>query len=297
MKMNDWMSMSKSCALVLILLFLSSLVTIQQTTVKAQSKTIIVPVDIITITGEVPPDSETFPPQISVLTPTNNTVYAVNILPLVFNISAPQSTTASSTIVQYVGYTADWMDKTVDVFGGGEKQVDLSLQFSNVPEGNHSIIIQALGSGLYAEVLGYKEFRISSSLEIKFMIDTIVPTVSIQPIGNVSSEEGIPLIFAVNEPVSRISYVLDKQQNITVQGNTTLSYLPDGEHNITVFACDFAGNIGKSESTFFVVQQPAIKPESFPIINIAIIIVVIMLMTTTFYLLFRRHRKASSFKL
>ena len=48
-------------ALVLILLFLSSLLVTQSSTAKAQAKTIIVPVDAPIITGMVPPDSETLP--------------------------------------------------------------------------------------------------------------------------------------------------------------------------------------------------------------------------------------------
>lgn len=276
----------------LILLFLSSLLVTQSSTAKAQAKTIIVPVDAPIITGMVPPDSETFPSKISVATPINNTVYAVNRLPLIFNVTTPQSTTAVSTIVQTVTYQADWMDKTVDVFMGGQEQVSLSLQLSNIPEGNHSIIIQTLGSGLYDEGSSYKEFRISSSSEIKFKIDTTIPIISLQQIENVSLKEGIPLVFMVNEPISEVTYVIDNQQNITIQGNATIPYLPAGKHNVTVFASDLAGNFGKSEATFFVVQQPEpIEAGLFPITNVAIIISIIILSIATFYLLYRRHRK------
>ena len=140
--------------------------------------------------GEVPPDSETFPPAISISSPKNNTAYATNRLPLVFNVTAPQSKTASSTIVQIVTYQTDWMDKTVDVFMGGQEQVSLSLQFSNIPEGTHRIIIRAVGSGVYMEGLSYKEFRISSSSELRFSIDTIPPTITIKETLNTTSEQG-----------------------------------------------------------------------------------------------------------
>ena len=184
-------------------------------------------------------------------TPINNTVYAVNRLPLIFNVTTPQSTTAVSTIVQTVTYQADWMDKTVDVFMGGQEQVSLSLQLSNIPEGNHSIIIQTLGSGLYDEGSSYKEFRISSSSEIKFKIDTTIPIISLQQIENVSLKEGIPLVFMVNEPISEVTYVIDNQQNITIQGNATIPYLPAGKHNVTsIFASDLAGNFRQIRSNF-----------------------------------------------
>jgi hypothetical protein len=186
--------------------------------------------------GEVPPDSETFPPTIAISSPKNNTAYATNRLPLVFNVTAPQSKTAASTIVQIVTYQADWMDKTVDVFMGGQEQVSLSLQFSNIPEGTHRIIIQAAGSGVYMEGLSYKEFRISSSTELRFSIDTIPPTITIKETLNTTSEQEIPLDFMVNETTSTVSYVLDNSQNITIGGNTTLHDLPVGEHNLTLYA-------------------------------------------------------------
>jgi hypothetical protein len=146
-------------------------------TVKAQTK-IIVPVDYPIITGMVPPDSNTFPPLISITTPLNSTVYTTNRLPLIFNVTAPESKTAASTIVQNVKYTADWMNKTIEVFSASEKQVSFSLQLGDIPEGNHSIVIQALGDGLYAEGSTYKEFKISSSSEIRFVIDATSPTIS-----------------------------------------------------------------------------------------------------------------------
>jgi len=51
------------------------------------------------------------------------------------------------------------------------------LQLENIPEGNHSIVIQALGDGLYAEGSTYKEFKISSSSEMRFIIDTTSPAI------------------------------------------------------------------------------------------------------------------------
>jgi hypothetical protein len=223
------------------------------------------------ITGEVPPDSETFPPAISISTPKNNTAYATNRLPLVFNVTAPQSKTASETSILRVTYQADWMDKTVN-FNIGQQQASLSLQFSNIPEGTHRIIIQAFGGGLYVDVegLSYKEFRISSSSELRFSIDTIPPTITIREMLNTTSEQGYPLDFMVNETISTVSYVLDNNQNVSISGNTTLHDLPVGEHNLTVYAWDLAGNVGASETTLFTVQVPEpILSEPFPTVPVA----------------------------
>ena len=204
------------------------------------------------INGGVPPDSETFPPAISISTPKNNTAYAMNRLPLVFNVTAPQSKTASETSILRVTYQADWMDKTVN-FNIGQGQASLSLQFSNIPEGSHRIIIQAFGVGLYIDVEGYsyKEFRISSSSELRFSIDTIPPTITIKETLNTTPEQGYPIDFMINETISTVSYVLDNNQNVTIGGNTTLHDLPVGEHNLTVYAWDLAGNVGASRDSTF----------------------------------------------
>jgi hypothetical protein len=246
------------------------------------------------ITGEVPPDSETFPPAISISTPKNNTAYATNRLPLVFNVTAPQSKTASSTTVQIVTYQADWMDKTVDVFMGGQEQVSLSLQFSNIPEGTHRIIIQALGGGLYVDVegLSYKEFRISSSSELRFSIDTIRPIITIKETLNTTSEQGYPLDFMVNETISTVSYVLDNSQNITIGGNTTLHDLPVGEHNLTVYAWDLAGNVGASETALFTVQVPEpILSEPFPTVSVTAVSVALVALLAAGLLVYHKKHK------
>ena len=242
--------------------------------------------------GEVPPDSETFPPTIAISSPKNNTAYATNRLPLVFNVTAPQSKTAASTIVQIVTYQADWMDKTVDVFMGGQEQVSLSLQFSNIPEGTHRIIIQAAGSGVYMEGLSYKEFRISSSTELRFSIDTIPPTITIKETLNTTSEQEIPLDFMVNETTSTVSYVLDNSQNITIGGNTTLHDLPVGEHNLTLYAWDLAGNIGASQTALFTVQMPeAVLSEPFPIVAVAAVSLVgTAVVGTSLLVYFKKHK-------
>jgi hypothetical protein len=242
--------------------------------------------------GEVPPDSETFPPTIAISSPKNNTAYATNRLPLVFNVTAPQSKTAASTIVQIVTYQADWMDKTVDVFMGGQEQVSLSLQFSNIPEGTHRIIIQAAGSGVYMEGLSYKEFRISSSTELRFSIDTIPPTITIKETLNTTSEQEIPLDFLVNETTAKVSYVLDNSQNITIGGNTTLHDLPVGEHNLTLYAWDLAGNIGASQTAFFTVQMPeAVLSELFPIVTVAAVSLVgTAVVGTSLLVYFKKHK-------
>lgn len=63
----------------------------------------------------------------------------------------------------------------------------------------------------------------------------------------------IALAFTVNEPVSKISYTLDGQTEVTISGNTTLSGLSTGAHNLAVSAQDSAGLVGSSATIQFTV--------------------------------------------
>jgi hypothetical protein len=81
----------------------------------------------------------------------------------------------------------------------------------------------------------------------------------------------VPLDFAVDQPVSQLKYSLDGQENVTVTGNTTLTGLKNGPHNITVYARGETGNIGSSETFFFEVEVP----EPFPTIATVAIIAVL----------------------
>src|SRR5271157_2423560 len=63
-----------------------------------------------------------------------------------------------------------------------------------------------------------------------------------------------PLTFTVDQTTSWMGYSLDGQSNITVSGNTTLTGLADGVHNVIVFANNTAGIMGTSQALIFTVQ-------------------------------------------
>ncbi|MCW4047287.1 MAG: hypothetical protein NWE99_06975 [Candidatus Bathyarchaeota archaeon] len=77
---------------------------------------------------------------------------------------------------------------------------------------------------------------------------------------NVSS---VALVFTVNKPVNWIGYSLDGEANVTITGNTTLSGLSNGLHNVTVYAADEFENMGASETVSFTVEVP------FPVVPVA----------------------------
>jgi len=65
------------------------------------------------------------------------------------------------------------------------------------------------------------------------------------------------LIFTVDELTSWIGYSVDGQANVTTLGNTTLSGLRDGTHNLVVYANDTVGNMGTSSTVYFMVDTVA----------------------------------------
>jgi hypothetical protein len=101
------------------------------------------------------------------------------------------------------------------------------------------------------------------------------------------STSNVQLDFAVDQPVSQIAYSLDDQENVTVTGNTTLTGLPNGYHNITVYAVDEAGNTGASETIYFNVEVP----EPFPTASVVAVSVAIVAVTVAGLLVYFKKRK------
>jgi hypothetical protein len=58
-----------------------------------------------------------------------------------------------------------------------------------------------------------------------------------------------------------VRFSLDGQANVTITGNTTLTALTYGSHNITLYIDDPFGNTRPSETIYFSVEK---EPEPFP---------------------------------
>jgi len=82
----------------------------------------------------------------------------------------------------------------------------------------------------------------------------------LSPVNQVFNESSIPLVLTADKQVSWIGYSLDGQDNVTVTGNSTITELTNGIHNVTVYAKDTFENIGASATVTFTVA----KPEPFP---------------------------------
>jgi hypothetical protein len=234
---------------------------------------------------DVSPDEYTKPSRISIFTPLNNTAYnETTTILLNIKVNLPESSTASYTYISAVYCKADWLENRVYLYQS--KGIDdeiTSSQFlpqrryfqgytilSGIPSGNHSIVVYAEGGGGYPPKGSRAyDFSIVGSSSVFFttgiQVDTTPPRISLLSIENKTYDTNdFQLNFTVNEKISQISYVLDGQENVTITGNTILTELPNGEHNITVYATDEAGNTGASETKTFIVAQPEPEPEAEP---------------------------------
>lgn len=90
------------------------------------------------------------------------------------------------------------------------------------------------------------------------------PNISIlNPENRTYTTNEIPLNSTVSKPAEWIGYSIDGQANITVSGNTTLTALPNGAHNLTVYANDTDGLLA-SGTIYFSIAVPSQDPTSNP---------------------------------
>jgi hypothetical protein len=155
------------------------------------------------------------------------------------------------------------------------------VELPELSEGAHSLTVY-LGTSvnnshirpLYVDTVNFAIDLTPPNTSILSPMDLTSPNISIlSPINKTYTvanitEAKIPLEFTVSENASQVAFSLDGQADILIAGNSTLSGLSVGSHNVTVYAQDLAGNAGASETvTFSIVAEPessSSKPESFP---------------------------------
>lgn len=231
--------------------------------------------------GDTSPPPGAKPPVITVLSPENET-YATDNVSLSFDVEVgdPSSISASyisdvSVWVSEVYYETDWNQDSVSVYNNTSffnllSSFVFSGNLTDIPDGNHCVVVHATETGLYVggsvpgsnDLYRYQyQFYMGSQFPINFTVDTSSPRISVFSIQNKTYvTTDVPLKFTVDEPPSWMSYSLNGQDNVTITGNTTLTDLPEGEHDVTVYATDLAGNNGTAETRYFNIDVP----EPFP---------------------------------
>jgi len=139
---------------------------------------------------KVQPDEHTKSPIISIFSPQNNTVYNENNVTLSFQIDCGESKTALDTLLLFVVYETDWEDDSDNRFAPWNyTSFSHEVNLIKIPEGNHSITIQATEKGTYEHATA---FTIDSSKTIFFTI-----TSETEEIPEFSSWTAMMLLFSV----------------------------------------------------------------------------------------------------
>ena len=116
----------------------------------------------------------------------------------------------------------------------------------------------------------------------------IPPEIKIlSPLNQLYNESRVSLIFGVKKPVNWMGYSLDGQDNVTISGNGTVTDLPNGLHNVTIYANDTYGNIGKSETVSFTV----VVPEPFSVVPVIAVSAVAVLVVVAVLLVYHKKHK------
>jgi hypothetical protein len=112
------------------------------------------------------------------------------------------------------------------------------------------------------------------------------------PTNGSETSNDVPLNVTVNRSVEWLRFSLDGKANVTLTGNTTLTGLSAGLHNLTVYAQDEFGNVGASKTVIFTVSS---RSDNLSDVIIAAVITASAIVTCTglvFYFRKRKHQKA-----
>ena len=162
-------------------------------------------------------------------------------------------------------------------------------------EGSHSLTVNLLVSPSSDHI------KPSYSNTVYFSIDLTPPTVTILSPANQTytvaniTEASVPLDFTVDENVVQVLLGLDGQNDMAIDGNTTLTGLSVGLHNVTVKAVDLAGRVGASETVNFTIaveQEPKLdsEPELFPTVPVATACAAVVALAGAGFLVYRKHK-------
>jgi hypothetical protein len=189
----------------------------------------------------------------------------------------------SSSAVCYLDSYSVW-EKTVD---SAQKFV-FSVPLTGLSDGLHWVVVNATSNGTHyasepkwgrsdAPVLG-------SSGVVYFAVDTIAPRLSILLENKTYFSNSINLNFTVSESASLVSYSLDGEENVTLSQNTLLTGLANGDHRVTVYAMDEAGN-SASHTIFFTIAEP------FPTVPVIVASVIAAVVIGSGLLVYFKKRK------
>jgi hypothetical protein len=256
---------------------------------------------------------------ITVASPEYNKLYNTKTVKLNFNVALAETTDHS--LISKICYEASWQKENVTLFSfdgyflrelmsqlysprtfhSPINRLSKSLELTDIPEGNHSIKIYATIwhyssieklESVFESYLQYHDLTMASrGVTVFFNVDTVSPKIVFSCPKNVTYDSSdVSVDFTVDELCSKCSYSLDGQDNVTIAGNMTLAALPNGEHNVTIYAIDEAGNTGVSEIIYFTVDVP----EPFPTTLVVASVITVATVGIGLLVYFKKRKRGST---
>ena len=212
--------------------------------------------------GWVEPLPTTVPPGVSILSLQNGTQYASSTIKITYRVAPPYGPSVDSGNLVEVYYSASWLQDEVHVFqdvphGLVWDEFSDTFELKGIPQGFCSLTITAVYYCYYVfrPYVG-ATFMISGSSTVTFAVDLFPLRIGIQsPYPQTYATSDVALTFTTNEKTSKLQYSVDSEAPVVVAGNTTLTGLTNGNHNVTVYGVDEFGNPGASETISFTVTQ------------------------------------------
>ena len=241
----------------------------------------------------VPPPANTYL-ILNLVSPMKNTLHENGTVNVRFNIRVvdPDALCAN---VYATGYQGDWMQAKAQcplVEGDTYFQTQIvhfrryNFTVGDVPFGEHTLNITAHTQGRYMKDDTECHFEIDKTASVKFFVHAN-PIITFLSAQNANlSQPSFPLNFTIDHPVAEMTYRFDGQESLPLNGNTTLTDLTSGHHNVTVHAADEYGYTGVSDTLFFTVDAPG-----FPVTPFVASIVIAVVSVAGLLVYFRKRKR------
>lgn len=154
---------------------------------------------------------------------------------------------------------------------------------TDLSQGPHNVTVWIRAD---QSMISYSIYRWAILSTVSFSVAPQITVLS--PETQAYNVSDVPLDLTVEETFSKIEYSLDGQSNVTINGNTTLTWLPNGDHSVIVYATDEFGNTGVSKTAYFTVEAP------FPTaLVVAVSVATIVLVGVGLLIYFKKRKKES----
>ncbi len=119
---------------------------------------------------------------------------------------------------------------------------------------NGEIIVQGLSEGNHTLYLAVFTGTLWDIKEYEIIFDNTQPNITMSTINGSSIETASTLSYSSNEPFSYVMFRWDNQEYSYSYENSIPVPAENGNHNLSIIICDFAGNMGNANYTYNIVN-------------------------------------------